>query len=120
MEYRRITMKFQKTLYNIAKWACLVGMPGVVVLIATLGSIWGWDWAPQICASISAIDTCLGTFIGISSGKEAKKTDGDVVIDENGNIIDITADEPGKNIVDGKDVVKLSVKKESDDPYGLK
>ena len=105
-------------LISVTKWICLVGLPGVIVLIATLGSIWGWGWATQVCATLSAIDACLGTFVGIHSNKEASMVDGGLVIDDDGNTVDIVADEPGKKIAEGKTTVKLRVMKDSENPYG--
>ena len=44
--------------------------------------------------------------------------DGGIVVDDEGNIVDIVADEDGKKIAEGKSTVKLQVMKDSDVPYG--
>lgn len=110
-------MNIRKIAYSVTKWACLVGLPALVVLITTLGTIWGWDWTSQVCASISAVDVCLGTCIGVMHAKEGKIVDGGIVIDKDGKIVDVVADQPDKNIAENKSVVKLAVYKDDDNPY---
>lgn len=109
---------WKATLHEVLRWVSLAGIPGLTVLVATLGSIWGWPWATQACATLAAVDACLGTFIGINSNRERLKVDGGIVVDDEGNIVDIVADEDGKKIADGKSTIKLQVMKDSDVPYG--
>ena len=108
---------FRKVAYSVLKWACLVGLPALVVMFTSLGGIWGWTWVPEVSASISSIDVCLGTWIGVVFTKSEKSVDGGIVVDKEGKIVDIVADEPGKDIAKDKDVVKLTVFKDSDNPY---
>lgn len=108
---------FRKVAYSVLKWACLVGLPALVVLFTSLGGIWGWTWVPEVCASISAIDVCLGTWIGVVFTKSEKSVDGGVVVDKEGKIVDIVADDPDKDIAKDKDIVKLAVFKDEDNPY---
>lgn len=108
---------FKKLAYDILKWVSLVGLPALIVLITTLSGIWGWTWSPAVCASISAVDVCVGTWIGVVFTKEEQAIDGGIVIDKDGNIVDIVADEEGKDITTGKKSVKLTVMKEDDNPY---
>ena len=49
--------------------------------------------------------------------KSEKSVDGGIVVDKEGKIVDIVADEPDKDIAKDKDVVKLTVFKDSDNPY---
>lgn len=107
----------KKMVYGVGRWACLVVLPALVALVSTLGEIWGWEWSQEVCASISAIDACLGTCLGIIYSKDEKTVDGGVVVDDGGKIVDVVADEEGKNITEGKTIVRLSVIKESDNPY---
>lgn len=54
--------------YDTLKWIALVALPAVTALVVTIGSIWGLP-TDQIVATIAAIDTFIGTIIGISGIK---------------------------------------------------
>lgn len=106
-------------LYTITKWSCLIGIPAIIVLMATLGSIWDWASAAKWCATLSALDTCLGTFVGITGRKIDAQVDGGIVVDNNGTVVDIVSDKPEKHaLTEGKDTVKLKVMKDDDVDYG--
>jgi hypothetical protein len=60
-------MVFSNKTYDILKWVALVGTNAFSVLIITLGKIWGWDCAEAIAGTISAIGTCIGACLQISS-----------------------------------------------------
>lgn len=104
--------------YKILRWACFVGIPAAVTLIATLDSIWGWSATPQIIATLSAVGTCLGAIVGAKVNKDENSIDGGLVIDDDYEIIDIIADEPDKKIAEGKTSVRLLVTKAGDVHYG--
>lgn len=53
--------------YNILKHIALIYLPAVGTLYLTLAGIWGLPYGEQIGATITAIDTCLGAFLGIST-----------------------------------------------------
>lgn len=54
--------------YDILKYLCLVGLPAISVLIATLGKIWNWNIPTEnIVLTINAIALFIGTLLGISS-----------------------------------------------------
>ena len=53
--------------YDILKWVCLIGLPAVSVLVATLGQIWGWAGVDKIVLTINAITVFLGALIGVST-----------------------------------------------------
>lgn len=58
--------------YDILKWVALVGTNAFSVLIITLGKIWGWSYAEAIAGTISAIGTCIGACLQISSANYKK------------------------------------------------
>jgi hypothetical protein len=60
-------MVFSNKTYDILKWVALVGTNAFSVLIITLGKIWGWDCAEAIAGTISAVGTCIGACLQISS-----------------------------------------------------
>lgn len=60
-------MVFSNKTYDKLKWVALVGTNAFSALIITLGKIWGWDYAEAIAGTISAIGTCIGACLQISS-----------------------------------------------------
>lgn len=65
-------MVFSNKTYDILKWVALVGTNAFSVLIITLGKIWGWSYAEAIAGTISAIGTCIGACLQISSANYKK------------------------------------------------
>ena len=55
--------------YNILKWAAMLGIPALSTLVQALGSIWGFDIAEPIALTITAVGTFLGAIIGVSAAK---------------------------------------------------
>lgn len=61
-------MKLNNKIYNILKWMCLIASPAVCALLTTLTSLWGWPIPIEaIVGTITAITTCIGVMIGIST-----------------------------------------------------
>lgn len=60
-------MVFSNKTYDNLKWVALVGTNAFSALIITLGKIWGWSYAEAIAGTISAIGTCIGACLQISS-----------------------------------------------------
>ena len=58
--------------YNVLKWFLITFVPALLVLIETLGVIYGYD-TQVIVLTISAIATFLGALIGISNNNYNKK-----------------------------------------------
>lgn len=52
--------------YDKLKWVCLVLLPAISTLYFALSGIWGWPYATEILGTIAAIETFIGTLIGIS------------------------------------------------------
>lgn len=61
--------------YDILKWIALVALPAVATLYAVLAGIWNLPFAEQIPATITAVNACLGAFLGVSSVRYNKKTE---------------------------------------------
>ena len=62
--------------YDILKWFATVGLPAITTLYLTLAFIWGWPYAEQIGATLTAIMTCACALLGISSVKYHKAIKG--------------------------------------------
>lgn len=59
--------------YDILKWVSVIVVPALVLLINTLGSIWGWQYTTEISMTISAIGVFIGAIIQVSSAKYSKE-----------------------------------------------
>lgn len=52
--------------YAKFKWICLIFLPAVSTLYFSLAQVWGFPYAEQILGTIAAVETFIGTLIGIS------------------------------------------------------
>ena len=59
--------------YNVLKWIAMVCLPAVGTLYFALAGIWGFPYGEEIVGTITAVDTCLGVLLGISSVQYHKK-----------------------------------------------
>lgn len=62
-------MKMNDKLYNILKWVCLTALPALTALYGVIGSTLNIPYTQQVLTIATAVDTCLGAMIGISSVK---------------------------------------------------
>ena len=60
-------MVFSNRTYDVLKWVALVGTNAFSALIITLGKIWGWSYSEAIAGTISAVGTCIGACLQVSS-----------------------------------------------------
>ena len=58
--------------YDVLKWVSVIVVPALVLLINTLGQIWGWKHTAEISATVSAIGVFIGAIIQIASNKYLK------------------------------------------------
>lgn len=61
--------------YDKLKWVCLILLPAVATLYWSIANIWGLPYAEQILGTIAAIETFIGTLIGISHVNYYKDTE---------------------------------------------
>ena len=59
--------------YDILKWVALVGTNAFSALIISLGQIWGWSYAVPIAGTISAVGSCIGACLQLSSANYNKE-----------------------------------------------
>ena len=59
-------MKLPDKVYGVIKWALMIGVPALLVLITTLGKIYGWN-TETVTLTISAITVFLGAITGVSN-----------------------------------------------------
>lgn len=55
--------------YDILQWLSYVVFPALATLVLTLGDIWGFPYAVQIGATISAVALFLGAILKVSNIK---------------------------------------------------
>ena len=60
-------------LYDVLKWIAMVFLPAIATLYFALAGIWGFPYGEEIVGTITAVDTCLGVLLGISSAQYNKK-----------------------------------------------
>ena len=60
-------------MYNVLKWIAMVALPAIGTLYFALAGIWGFPYGEEIVGTITAVDTCLGVLLGISSAQYNKK-----------------------------------------------
>lgn len=65
-------MKMSNNTYNAFKWIAQILLPALGTLYFALAGIWGFPYAEAIVGTITAIDTCLGVLLGISSANYNK------------------------------------------------
>lgn len=69
-------MKFKNKTYDKLKTICLIILPALATFYGSLGQIWGFPMTEQVVLTITAIDTFIGTTLGISN-INYKKENGD-------------------------------------------
>jgi hypothetical protein len=61
-------------LYDVLKWIAMVFLPAIATLYFALAGIWGFPYGEEIVGTITAVDTCLGVLLGISSAQYKKNS----------------------------------------------
>lgn len=62
-------------MYDVLKWIAMVALPAIGTLYFALAGIWGFSYGEEIVGTITAVDTCLGLLLGISSVQYNKKAE---------------------------------------------
>lgn len=71
-------MKISNKTYDILKYICQYVLPALGTLYFALAKIWNLPYGQEVIGTIAAIDTFLGTLLGISSysyNKESEDAD---------------------------------------------
>jgi hypothetical protein len=66
-------MKLSNNTYDILKKIALYVLPAIATLVIAICKIWGLPYGAEIGATITAIDTALGTILQISSNNYSKE-----------------------------------------------
>lgn len=60
-------MKMSNKVYDVLKWIAMCVLPALGTLYFALSGIWGFPYGEEVVGTVTAIDTCLGVVLGISS-----------------------------------------------------
>lgn len=60
-------MELSNKTYDVLKWIAMIALPALGTLYFALAGIWGLPYGEQVVGTITALDTCLGALLGISS-----------------------------------------------------
>lgn len=69
-------MKMDNKIYDVLKWICVICLPALGTLYFALSGIWGFPYAEQVVGTISAVTTCLGILLGISTAEYNRQNGG--------------------------------------------
>ena len=61
--------------YNVLKWIAMIVLPALATLYLGLSQIWGLPYGEEVSATITLIDTFLGTVLMISTNQYNKRVD---------------------------------------------
>ena len=65
-------MKMSNKVYDVLKWIAMYFLPAIGTLYFALSGIWGLPYGEEVVGTVTAIDTCLGVILGISSANYNK------------------------------------------------
>lgn len=68
-------MKLSNKAYDVLKFIAQIALPAAATLYFTLAGIWGFPYGEEIVGTITAIDTCLGVLLGVSTAKYKKESE---------------------------------------------
>ena len=66
-------MKMSNKVYDIIKFVTLHVLPPLGTLYFALAAIWGFPYGEAIVGTITAVETCLCTMLGISNAQYKKE-----------------------------------------------
>lgn len=65
-------MKLSNNIYDVLKWLVIIVLPAAATLYNVLAGVWGWPYAEEVVATVTAVDTFLGAVLCISNVKYQK------------------------------------------------
>lgn len=68
-------MKMSNQKYDTLKWIAQYLLPAAGTLYFALSGIWGLPYGEQIVGTITAVDTFLGVFLGVSTSQYKRISD---------------------------------------------
>lgn len=62
-------------IFDFLKWFCLIGLPALITLFGVIGQTVHIPYTQEILTIAIAVNTCLGTMLGISNIQYKAKGD---------------------------------------------
>lgn len=66
-------MKMSNTTYDVLKYIAQIVLPAIGTLYFALANIWGFPYGEEVVGTITAVDTCLGALLHISTTQYNKE-----------------------------------------------
>lgn len=66
-------MILKNSTFNVLKWIALIALPATATFWYAIGTTWNLPYVQEIQVTITAIDTLLGTLLGVASNQYNKK-----------------------------------------------
>jgi len=66
-------MKMSNKLYDILKYVAIIALPALITLYGVIGATLDIPYTQEVLTIATAVDTCLGTLLGISTAKYNKQ-----------------------------------------------
>lgn len=66
-------MKMSNETYDMLKYIAQIALPALGTLYFAVSKIWGLPYGTEIVGTITAVDTCLGVMLGISTSDYKKE-----------------------------------------------
>lgn len=70
-------MKMNDKVYNVLKYVSLIVLPAIATFYLGLSNVWGLPYGEQISATVTLIDTLLGSMLMISTKNYNKQNVGE-------------------------------------------
>ena len=55
--------------YDVAKYIAMIGLPALITLYSSIAAVWGLPWTEEVVVTMAAVNTFLGTLLGLSTRK---------------------------------------------------
>lgn len=69
-------MRLSNKFYDNLKWIVMIFMPAFISLVATVGQVFNGTWVIPVVTILTALNTFLGTLLGVSSATYTGGNDG--------------------------------------------
>lgn len=63
--------------YDVLKYICIIGLPAIITLFGVIGQTLAIPYTQQILTIAVAVNTCLGSLLGISTIQYNNKKEGE-------------------------------------------
>lgn len=58
--------------YDVAKYIAMIGLPALITFYSSVAAVWGLPHTEEVVVTMAAVNTFLGTLLGLSARKYHK------------------------------------------------